>query len=414
MGRRLKKLAKRLPLPVKLFIIRLLSMPTRLVFWVVNLYKVAVRLVVTRVWRPNALAWRRRWTLARLERTKQPTILFLAPEAGLPPFFASHAILARSVNEAGHASLVLSCDGLLPICPVKYAMGMKPTAAGDRTNPACRSCRSMARRSHGEYGLVGVSLESLLGRSERERIVNILAENADDLSKTVVDGIKVGTVAAGEVLRVRRRSDVSEFTAEDHEFFRANVFSALAVYFAVGIIASRYTVKRIAYFGDYVYWITADILAQKRGIAVTRVNHLYNRDVDRRFIGLHPSSGNVHLLDQLEHWNEHRDCPITPAAIASIVEGSLYRLQGHGGASTHSPNWVRRAKGLQEELGLSQDRKTIVAYPSSADEFVASQAILDAMGRPYAQGPKPFRDQVTWLRALIEWVGARPDRKSVV
>jgi hypothetical protein len=385
-------------------------MPARLF----RLCQAAPRFFMMRVWRPIGLALRRRRTLARLGRTKQPIVLFLAPEAGLAPFFASHAILARSVNEAGHASLVLSCDGLLPICPVKYAMGMKPTPPGDRDNAACQFCRSAALRSHEEYGLVGVSLESLLGGSEREKIAKILAENADDLSKTVVDGIKFGTVAAGETLRARRRSDVSEFTAEDRDLVKAMLFTSLAVYLALDIVSSRYAVKRIAYFGDYVYWITADILAQKRGIAVTRVNHLYNRDVDRRFIGLHPGSGNTHLLDQLEHWDEHRDSPITPAAIASIVEGSLYRLQGHGGASTHSPNWVRRGKGLQEELGLSPDRKTIVAYSSSADEFIASQAILEAMDRPYAQGPKPFRDQATWLRALIAWVGARPSLQLIV
>ena len=307
MAPELRRLAKRLPLPVKLAILRLSSMPARLLVGVVSRYQAMLRLFMIRVWLPVVLAIRRHRTLARLERTKQPVILFLAPEAGLPPFFASHAILARSVNEGGHAALILSCDGLLPICPVKYAMGMKPTAAGDRKNAACRSCRSAARLAHGEHGLASVSIESLLGKRERERIDDILVENAGDLSKTMVDGITFGTVAAGEVLRVRRRSDITEFTAEDREFFKANLFSALAVYFAMGILASRYEVKRIAYLGDYVYWIMADILAKKRGIAVTRVNHLYNRDVDRRFIGLHPACGNVHLLDQLEHWAEHRD-----------------------------------------------------------------------------------------------------------
>src|SRR6202000_188829 len=67
----------------------------------------------------------------------------------------------------------------------------------------------------------------------------------------------------------------------------------------------------------------------------------------------------------------------------------------------------------EKKLGLSRGRKTLVAYTSSLDEFVASRGVLEALGRPYAAGPKPFDDQSAWLRALVDWTASRPDLQLV-
>src|SRR5579872_5912738 len=45
-------------------------------------------------------------------RSRKPIFLFLAPEAGLQPFYASHALLARVMKDAGHPILLLSCNGI--------------------------------------------------------------------------------------------------------------------------------------------------------------------------------------------------------------------------------------------------------------------------------------------------------------
>lgn len=340
--------------------------------------------------------------------------MFFAHEAGLEPFLASHAILAKTRVESGRASVMLSCDGILPICNVKHSMSIRPTRAGDAQNPACQLCRRVAASRYREYGLASVKIESLLGPPERNRIEKIIEENSADLSRVSYGDAKIGTLAVGEALRVIRKSDSSEFTAEDREMVRALVFSSLAICLALEKINSRFSVERIVYFGDYAFFIAAQIYAEVRGIAITRITHLYNRDVDRRMISLQQTCASIALLDQIDRWPEYRDQPIEPSMISAIAEGALYRLRGHGGASTHSPNWTRQTADLEERLGLSRSRKTLVAYTSSLDEFVALRGILGALGRFSAERPGPFEDQFAWLRALIDWTALRSDVQLIV
>ncbi|MDB5600548.1 MAG: hypothetical protein JWN71_2592 [Xanthobacteraceae bacterium] len=397
----LKKLAGYLPAPVQRVLSWTLAGMRRLRFALVRPYLLATR------------AWRRR-KLVEIAASKQPVVLFLAPEAGLGPFYLSHAILARSLSEAGHGAILLSCNGMQPICSLKMAMRMMPTAPYDHSNAACRRCRESALRTGHDYGLVDLSLESLLGPAERAQIDEIIVANAVAPWLTSYDGISFGAAAFGEVLRDRRKLDVSEFTDADVQLLSALLYSALAIYFATRIIASRYSVKRIAHFGDYAYWVPTDVFAQRHGIAVTRLDHAYNLDVDHRYIGLRSGNANAHMLSQVEHWPEYRDQPIDAQAVTNIADSALYRLVGHGGVSTYSPNWIKSENSLLEELGLSRDRKTIVAYSSSTDELLCVQEYLAILGVPFAHGKKPFSDQVAWLRALIDWVGMRPDLQLIV
>jgi hypothetical protein len=397
-----KALAKRLPRPLRKAIARFVSSGQRL----------------SRSWKwpgsRQVRKFRDAAVLRKLARRKEPVALFFSHEAGLEPFLASYAILAKTRVEFGRASIMLSCDGFLPICNVKNSMAMKPTRSGDTQNPACQSCRKTAASSYSEYGLAAVGIESLLGVPERAKIEKIIEENSSDLSTVNYGDVKIGVLAVGETLRLVRKSSPAEFTAEDREMVKALVFSSLAICLVLEKAASRFSLERIVYFGDYAFFIAAEIRAERDGIAVTRITHLYNRDVDRRMISLQQTCANVALLDQIDHWPEYRDDPIERSAVSAIAEGALYRLRGHGGASTHSPNWAKDTTGLEQSLGLSRNGKTLVAYTSSLDEFVAARGILEALGRPYATGPRPFDDQFAWLRALVDWTEARSDMQLIV
>ena len=351
----------------------------------------------------------RRKVFSDFERSRQPIVLFMTPEAGLTPFFASHAILAKTLAESGHAGVVLSCGGILPTCTWKMARSV------GRDDPdACISCRQQAAQNLHAYGLADISIESLVGAESRKEIEAIIAANADNPRVARYDGIKFGVAATCEALRVLRRLDEAEFTAENRAFVLALLRTALTIYFALRELKSRFSISRIAYMGDYGFWITAQAFAEREGIGVTRINHLYHLDVDRRRIGLQPGSAHSQLYDQIANWNRVRDRAVEPSMIANIAEGSLYRLRGHGGASTYSPNWMHDDGGLRERLGLRADRKTIVAYSSSADEFVASIGIMDVLGMTFAKGARPFEDQVDWLTSLAEWVGSRDELQLVI
>jgi hypothetical protein len=363
--------------------------------------------------RRNLRESRRRNALLRA-RSDVPIILFISPEAGLTPFYAGHVMLAGAMKDAGHLPIILSCNGILPTCSVKLANQMKPTAPGDTDNFSCAACLSNAAKIGDEYDLPDIPIESALTTADKETIESLIADNAGSLQTVSYDGVEIGAAALGETLRAIRKLRVEEMSTEDHVLLRAMLYASLATYIALGQLASQFKIARIVYFGDYAYHIGPQVFASRNKIPLTNISYAYNRDIDQRHLLLRPGHGITHMLDQVDRWGEYCSVPIDPAAVARIVDGGLYRICGHGGVSTYSPNWTFNSKRILEDLGLVHERRTLVAYTSSTDELICNREFMRVLGNPYEQELGPFRDQAHWLRFLIAWIEEQTDFQLVI
>jgi hypothetical protein len=351
----------------------------------------------------------RRLNLAKYRASQVPVTLFVATEAGLLPHFAAHAILARALRDAGHAAFVLSCDGLLPICSVKFAMGLGPTAPNDETNMACVACRKSALSVGQSYGLPDRTIDSVLDADMRAEIDAILAGNAQALWKTQYDGVDFGGACLGETLRSVRKSRVAEFTADDHALLKAVLNAALDIYFAVRALTQKFNIQRIAYYGDYAYHLPLVVLGNRLGIAMTHISHAYSGDIDQRFVSIRPGFVFAHVFDLLGRWNGYRNRAIYPKDVERLREGALFRLVGHGGVSTFSPNWIFTPGDFRKEIGLNPKKKTVVAFLSSLDEIECGHRFMDMVGVKFEDERDPFEHQDHWVKELVAWAGTRSD-----
>lgn len=357
---------------------------------------------------------RRRSTVRALEASGRPVTLFLAPDAGIAPFYASHALLARVLQDAGHTALILSCDGMQPMCSVKFALHVPPTAPSDIHNAACTQCRTNMLGTGSEYGLPDLSLESVLDLAARDEIARVVKANAAAPWDTMYDDIAVGAACLGETLRAQRKVLVDELTEEDCALLAALLYSSLAVYLAVKALAARFKIVRIVYFGDYAYYLLPQILAKRHGIALTHISHAYNCDIDRRRVVLWPGYAASHFAKQVERWDANRHAAITPPLVGEIAEGALFRLRGHGGASTYSPNWVADPGDLHRQLGLPPGGKVVAVYSNSTDELVCNREFARVLGAETEPAKNPFPSQIAWLRAMVDWAAQRDDIRLIV
>ena len=340
--------------------------------------------------------------------------LFLATEAALEPFYASHAMLAKTLDESGHAAIVLGCRGAMSVCTLKFAMKMAPTPAEKPDNEACVACRSARERTVDDYELLEISLESLLDANDQDLIKATCERFASQPWTAELDGIDFGTICLAEVLRDRRKHAVAELDSADLGLLAGLLQSSLSVYLAVQKLRARFNLHQIAYFGEYAYWLAPQVIAARHGIGLLALSHGYHRDIDRRLLSIRPRHYMVHAFEQIDAWKKFRGYPIEPKVVSEIASGALYRLSNQGGASTYSPTWSNDSEAVFEQLGLSRARRTLVAYPSSHDEFVCIAGQLKALGEPYADRPQPFADQETWLRELVDWISKRDDLQLVL
>lgn len=358
---------------------------------------------------------RRRYRrIGRFESSHSPVTLFVAPEAGLSPFFSCHALLARMLADAELGAMMLSCDGLLPICSVKFAMGLGATDAHDLENAACIRCKEQAKSVGVSHDLCDISIADVLDAGQRNEIESLILANSEALWESKYDGIDFGALSCGEALRSVRKSTVSEFTPGDHVLLKALLKTSLSIYFAVRSLSSRFNIRQIVYYGDYAYHIPVLLFASRLGISVTHISHGYIGDIDQRYLSLRPGVAVAHALKLIENWPSYRERPLAPLEVERLLEGALFRLQSQGGVSTYSPNWNFRGGDMRAELGLDLGKKTIVAFPSSADEIVCTRVFMNAMGVDFGNSDGPFDDHDDWLEKLIEWVSGRPDFQLVV
>jgi hypothetical protein len=357
---------------------------------------------------------RRPRLLEAIEKSGQPVTLFMSPEAGLEPFHASQVLLAKTLDEAGHGAIVLSCNGLLPICTVKFATLKAPTHWNDTENPVCVACRATRKKTAENYELLEVSLESLLNADDRVSIDEVVRRFEKSPWTAEHGGIEFGLICLAEVLRDRRKHAVEELDQQDVTLLRGLLRSSLAVYLAVQKLSSRFKLHQLAYFGEYAYWQAPQIWAARKGIGLLALSHGYHRDIDRRLLSIRPRHYMVHAFEQIDGWNKYSGYPIKPEVVNEIADGALFRLTNQGGASTYSPAWSQESEKVFDELGLSRERQTLIAYPSSYDEYVCIAGQLKALGFAYPDRPQPFADQETWLRELVLWVSKRSDLQLIV
>jgi hypothetical protein len=360
-----------------------------------------------------ALLWRRS-RIRRFEIARSPVTLFVAPEAGLSPFFSCHAMLARMISDAGHAAVVLSCGGILPICSVKFAMNIGATRTGDTENAACSRCLEAAVKVGESHDLSDMQIEAILNAGHRAEIDSIISANEPRLWETKYDDIDFGGLSLGEALRAVRKSDVTEFAADDHVLLKALLKASLSVYFSVKLLSSRLKIRQIVYFGDYAYHLPFLLFASRFGITVTHISYGYIGDIDQRYLSLRPGVAVAHALDLIDRWPAYRHRLLSPLEVDKLLEGALSRLQNHGGISTYSPTWICRDDDIRAELGLDPNKKTIVAFPSSADEIVCTRLFMRAMNVNFGASGGPFDSHDDWLEKLIKWVSGRTEFQLVV
>jgi len=362
------------------------------------------------------------WNLGRESRRKQaegwfsdsvPLTLFLSPEAGLTPFYATHSVIARVLADAGEPVLFLTCNGLLPMCTFKMATRAPVVAPGDTSSRACVTCRKVALETSASYGQSDITMDSLLDDSDRA-VIDALPSDPEALSNFVYETIDFGSAALGETLRDRRKTEFSMLTEEEHKLLSGIVSASVITYLALKQLLARSNVKRIVYFGDYAYYIAPLLIARQYKIPLSLLAHGYNQDLDRRLVSIRPSMAGAHMQSLVSEWPHYALKPLTSPHVDSILDGSLFRLVGHGGISTFSPNFDVAKQDVLSELGLSPDRKTLVAFNSSDDEVVCGKYFHKTLSMSPPNIELPFVDQDAWLRALIDWIGRFPDRQLII
>jgi hypothetical protein len=366
---------------------------------------------VTAVHRPGLL--RRIPALAGIDPTK-PLYVFFAPDAAVVSHFVAHAIVARTLQEQGHQVLLVHCEANYPHCLVMDMRGLGVNKTAAQKAEICRACDSVWLHTAAAYGLPSISISELVDADTRRQIHDQVAGMPADAGKFEVEGFRFGALCGSDLALSRKALNQMHVTGENRRLLEAYVEGALLAYRAAQALIRNYSVARLMYFNEYSMVLGAGVAAMKAGVPITRLCQAVFRSIDHSKIALTAEPLAIYTYHRLlDEWSKWRDLALPPQRVSDIADHALMRLAGEG-HTIYSPRHGSSTDALYEQLGLSPDRRLVVAYSSSMDEYYSNVNMMDALGNQLFSRDQPFADQMAWLRALVDHVEASTDLQLVV
>jgi hypothetical protein len=341
-------------------------------------------------------------------------VVFFAPEAGVVPHYIAHCVVAKTLEERGHRALIVRCLDVYPRCIVMEAETMPMQMTAEQRTDVCTMCRHYADRMTESYGLTVIDLPDLIDGEIRRKVEALTATLPEDLSTFEVEGVRLGKICGAEAAVTLKTTDFTGATPEVRPLLVQYLQGALLSYFVMQRLADTGKIARVVHFNEYAILIAAALAAAKRGIATTDMTMASRRGGDRRrFVFFSHPLAILSYRYRLKQWPHWRTLALPPDVVRDVTDDCLFRISGNS-AMVYSPVRTGSTDEVFSQLSLSSGRRILVAFTSSLDEIAANSQYLSALGAEPFPERQPFRDQIEWLRALIERVEASADLQLIV
>lgn len=341
-------------------------------------------------------------------------VVFFAPDAGVVPHYIAHCVVAKTLEDRGHRALIVRCLNVYPRCVVMDGEVLPLDLTAEQRTDVCGRCHGHANEMTGAYGLKVVDLWELIDDETRQRVDALIENLPEDLSSVEIDGVRLGQICGAEAAVTFKTTDFTGATPEVRRLLVWYLKGALLSYFAMQKLISTGKVSRVLHFNEYIILFAAALAARKAGIPTTFMSMASIRGVDRRrIVFISDPLAILSYRNRLKEWGQWRALCLPPETVNDLADDCLFRISGNS-IMVYSPSRTGSTDEVFSRLGLSSERKLLVAFTSSLDEVAANKQYLEALSYEGFSERQPFSDQIEWLEALIGYVEASENLQLVV
>ncbi len=325
----------------------------------------------------------------------QDAFLFFLPEAGLVPHLASLCVLAKTLKEKGYPVAFVRCTGIFSRCPILDALN-----SPKERSRGCTSCNKQSLDFLREYDLPAVNLADEVSDTIKREAESVpIPGNPADFQ---YDGIPMGRAVGYDLSLKYKIIGTDSLTPEVNDEWTRYLRNGIKVYLSFKEIVRKYRPRSIVVYNDYYLAICAVSAAERAGVRCFSVGSAYHRGNDRRNPIVWPHLTGFQGFHLIKAWDSWKGVPLTPEIVREIGEDILFRLNARG-VHVYSKKKSLTRSSLLEDLARDPRQKTIVAYTSSLCETVATTIAIESTGKKVPHYPQPFKNQVEWLRGLVEY-----------
>ncbi|MBI3295896.1 MAG: hypothetical protein HYZ71_14315 [Deltaproteobacteria bacterium] len=339
--------------------------------------------------------------------------LFFVPEAGLKSHMALLCVLAKTLEESGQRTLFVQCLNHFERCPVKSCEAVSAHPSAKLIEQLCYGCLDTSMEMLNAYRLSSVSLEAYRDAEMEAQINQALSSAGENLMRFTYQNIEFGSLCSSDLILDKKLVFLERVEGENREVWLQYIRATIRAFLLTERMLAVLPVKQLVHYNEYCLAMGPRLAAAAKGIPGFTVTHAAHRNVDRSKVVITSKLWGGLMRDQTDAWRVWGKLSIPRPAIDEVATDVLSNMLS-AGWNIYSPKKTFYDGDLRERLGLSPDRKLIVAYTSSPDELVGIGYLMDVFKEPHDGGLQPFEDQVEWLKALAAFVSTREDMQLVI
>ena len=335
-------------------------------------------------------------------------VLFFSPYSYVWQWVFPEALIAKSLQDAGHEVIYIGCDGVFAdgVCIPMRVAAADFDSDDSRKEHICNNCIKNKNTIIDAFDFKWGSLSDYLEPKDFDDInTKIETITLDNFFSYTFDGIPLGRIAVYETLMQFKKNSFN-FTDEEFCRYKAWLKNAMLVAVASKKVLSKHSPDRLIIYNNlYSANHSFHSVAKKMGVASYCMHAWDNFGSIFQAVFLIRGNAYNYMYDTVRLWrSSYKNQPVNNRTISYIKEHHM-SVMSASTIFTYSNPKASEHIDIQKYFGIPAKSRIVVATMSSYDEIYAAYAV----GEFDSYEPKIYKSQVLWLTNLIEFFSKRED-----
>ncbi|MFI4937136.1 MAG: hypothetical protein ACHQJ6_01325 [Candidatus Berkiellales bacterium] len=333
-------------------------------------------------------------------RNEGARVLILLPESGIHSYIKSMVAVAQQIKLKGYQVYFARCYNLFERCMFMDSETLSIEATAKQKALLCTYCYRSFQRQVIDNGFESIDLRHFSDEADRQAIHDKINQHSTPFDFTY-DGINFSGLLEYNFYLYLKKTGLTDLSPSEIKLWQHYLSGLYVGYHAVKRLIPKLNISHILMFDGYSLNSIIKCLADQQGVSIINLAYPFHKDIDVTKLRVLHQDVLTSNYEAVDRWHEFKHLSLSASQIKDAVDDLIIRMSKRG-IYTYSQSKSKHSNFF-EKFNLDQNRKIIVAYPSSPDEVDAIINARQKKGLPLVKPDDAFSDQFHWLDELIEF-----------
>lgn len=307
--------------------------------------------------------------------TLKKVIIFL-PETGMYPYLRTLLTAADSVS-SGKNIYVTHCTGQMECCSMMAANGKFGNISPEEKAILCERCTKILESAQKKYHFSQIDMVDIITSEVRGKLEKLIPENINACYTFTYKGLQIGKIALYDLVLATKILQIAPLNKENQVLYRKYILNTMIAMEIVNTACETIHPDLILTFNPYAQCQAAKYIAEKNNIFYKFLTNISYCGSDYSQYYVTKGFITIDLFKICQLWHKYSNIPILPQYVDKSWKDTIFKSYGTG-SHIFSKSKKSTPKQLLKQLNLSENKKTIVAFTSSNDEYIGLNAAMQA------------------------------------